>query len=218
MSQPTTTLQNEPATIWIYDTPLETAQTRANFCRYVLLKSSGRIILALHPIPSELLRELTREERVDLANTNNRAIRAIKPNTPQAAFAFTLEESIKRLDVNKKKAVEEACAKSLMTVKDGRVKLAKAVEKENVDFRKASNTGTEKITKKTDVGPQNTVSLGSPIKGRNGSGGGTGSPANYARRNIDRRYWNASRRQDLLIQHQHRGRMTFWFKLPRLCP
>jgi hypothetical protein len=67
MSQPEMARQNEPITPWTYNTPLETAQTKANFCRHVLSKSSGRVILVLHPIPSELLRGLTHEERVNLA-------------------------------------------------------------------------------------------------------------------------------------------------------
>ena len=133
--------------------------------------------MALHPIPSELLRCLTHEERVDLANTIDRAIRAIKPKSPQAADAFTLEETIKRilcLGVNKKKAVESARAKSLMTTKDSRVELVQAVEKENVEFPKASrylDKGSKNMTKKMDIALQNTVTLGSRIEGRSGLGG-----------------------------------------------
>jgi hypothetical protein len=105
------------------DIPLETAQSKANFCRHVLFNSSGRIILALHPIPTEFLQEMTLEERIDLANTIDRAIRAIKPKTPQAAFSFTLDETVKRilrLGVNKKKSVEKARANSSTATKDGK--------------------------------------------------------------------------------------------------
>jgi hypothetical protein len=103
MSQPGTARQNEPVKTWMSDIPLEIAQNQANFCKHVLSKSSGRIILALHPIPSEFLQDMAHRERVDLANTIDRAIRVAKPNTPQTAVTFALEtiKRILRLGVNK---------------------------------------------------------------------------------------------------------------------
>jgi hypothetical protein len=115
-------MAHQQVSTWMADTPLATAQTKANFCRHVLFNSSGRIILALHPIPTEFLQETTLEERVDLANTIERAIHVIKPKTPQAAVSFTLEETVKRilrLGVNKKKSVEKARPNSLTATKDG---------------------------------------------------------------------------------------------------
>lgn len=61
-------------------------------------KNTGKIILALHPIPFEFLQEdLTHRERAGLANKIDADIRSAKSNTLQVAVSFALEESIKRI-------------------------------------------------------------------------------------------------------------------------
>ncbi|KAI4949392.1 hypothetical protein J4E91_005131 [Alternaria rosae] len=69
-------------------------------------KNSGKIIVALNPIPFEFLQEdLVHQEQAELATKIDANIRSAKPNHPQAAVSFALEESIKRicrLDITKK--------------------------------------------------------------------------------------------------------------------
>jgi len=90
--------QSQTVQTWLLKTTIEEARTRPNFRSYVLSKSSGKTILALHPIAFEFLQEnLVHQERTELADKIDADIRSAKPKTKQAAVSFALEESIKRL-------------------------------------------------------------------------------------------------------------------------
>ncbi|KAI4938983.1 uncharacterized protein J4E92_000264 [Alternaria infectoria] len=90
--------QSQTVQTWSLKTTIEEARTKPNFRSYVLSKSSGKTILALHPIAFDFMQEsLVHQERAELASKIDADIRSAKPKTPQAAVSFALEESIKRL-------------------------------------------------------------------------------------------------------------------------
>ncbi|KAI4621102.1 uncharacterized protein J4E87_006730 [Alternaria ethzedia] len=90
--------QSQTVQTWSLKTTIEEARTKPNFRSYVLSKSSGKTILALHPIAFDFLQEsLVHQERAELASKIDADIRSAKPKTPQTAVSFALEESIKRL-------------------------------------------------------------------------------------------------------------------------
>jgi len=91
---------------WAEDMSVEVASTKPNFRTHVLSKTSGKTILALHPIDPEYLQLLSRPELVELANKVATDICVTGPKAPQATTKSSLEETIKRLlklGVNKKK-------------------------------------------------------------------------------------------------------------------
>ncbi|KAI4636263.1 hypothetical protein J4E83_001217 [Alternaria metachromatica] len=90
--------QSQTVQTWSLKTTIEEARTKPNFRSYVLSKSSGKTILALHPIAFDFLQEsLVHQERAELASKIDADICSAKPKTKQAAVSFALEESIKRL-------------------------------------------------------------------------------------------------------------------------
>jgi hypothetical protein len=89
--------RSETVQTWLENISIETARDKPNFRTYMLCQSSGKIILALHPIPLEFLQGLTHGERIELTKKMLFDLRSTKAKTPQATVAFALEESIKRI-------------------------------------------------------------------------------------------------------------------------
>jgi hypothetical protein len=87
--------RSETVQTWLENISIETARNKPTFRTYMLCQSSGKIILALHPIPLEFLQGLTHGERIELTKKMLFDMRSIKAKTPQATVAFALEESIK---------------------------------------------------------------------------------------------------------------------------
>ncbi|KAI4682237.1 uncharacterized protein J4E88_005127 [Alternaria novae-zelandiae] len=90
--------QSQTVQTWSLKTTIEEARTKPNFRSYVLSRSSGKTILALHPIAFDFLQEsLVHQERAELASKIDADICSAKPKTKEAAVSFALKESIKRL-------------------------------------------------------------------------------------------------------------------------